>query len=361
MEREKWQKRSAALISAALILVGIYILLKYALAVLLPFLVALGVSLPISSLAKRSSRSLGGGVKAWSGFYVAVFWLALALLLTLAIRRLQGEAEELISYLSENIGVISAEVERLTERSLGLSSDSALFSELGAVGERLGDGLTSALTGIGERLSEWLATSIGGLAVAMPRVVIGTVVAIVSSFYLCSDLDKIKDYLFGFIEEGSRQRVRGMLSQVLRGIKAYAAAYFWLFLITFLELYLGLLLLGRRYALLIALLLALVDMLPLFGAGVFVVPWGIILILQGDLRVGIGLLVLLGLMSIVRQIVEPRLVGKKLGIHPLASLCSMYVGLRLFGIWGMLLAPVAVLVIKETRSASERDTQPRRE
>lgn len=361
MEREKWQKRSAALICASLILVGIYILLKYALAIFLPFLIALGVSLPISSLAKRSSRSLGGSIKAWCGFYVAVFWLILAVVLTLAIRRLSAEAQELIGYLGENIDLVTEEVRRLSDKAFGFSSDFSIFSELGDMGEKISEALSSALTGMGEKLSGALAAAIGKIAVSMPRLVVGTVVAIVSSFYLCTDLDGIKEYLFGFIGVGSRNKVRAMLSQVLSGIKAYAAAYFWLFLITFLELYLGLLLLGRRYALLIALLLALVDMLPLFGAGVFVVPWGIILILRGDLRVGIGLLVLLGLMSIVRQIVEPRLVGKKLGIHPLASLCSMYVGLRLFGIWGMLLAPVAVLVIKETRSASERDTQPRRE
>ena len=354
MEREKWQRRSSALLFAVLILFGIYILLKYTFVILLPFFVALAISTPIHALAKRSSSALGGSVKAWSRFYVAVFWLIFALTVTLVLRRLYGEAHELVGYLEENIEVISRTVGSFSDKAFGISGSSPLLSGLGELGEKINEGISYALAEIGQKSSEALATALGNVAVAMPKVVVGIVVAVVSSFYLCGDFEQIKEYLLGFIGSRSRHKVQRILGQVAGGIKAYAKAYFWLFLITFAELYLGLLFLGRRYALLVALMLSLLDMLPLFGAGVFVVPWGILLILNGETFVGTGLLILLGVMSIIRQIIEPRLVGKKLGIHPLASLCSMYVGFRLFGFWGMILAPVSVLVIKELRKASER-------
>jgi sporulation integral membrane protein YtvI len=241
-----------------------------------------------------------------------------------------------------------------TDNALSAPTDSPILEELGEIGEKIAEGISSALATIGEKGSAALASAVGKIAMGTPKAVIGTVVAVVASFYLCTDLENIKSYLLGFFSEESQKKVRGMLSRVLGGIKAYAVAYFWLFVITFAELYLGLFLLGRRYALLLALLLALIDMLPLFGAGVFVVPWGIFLILSGDTASGVGLFILLGVMSITRQIVEPRLVGKKLGIHPLASLSSMYVGFRIFGFWGMILAPVAVLVVKEMRKAKEQ-------
>ena len=354
MGKEKWQRRSAALLFAALILFGIYILLKYALVILLPFLAALAVSLPLFALAKRSSHSLGGRVKAWCRFYVAVFWLIVAVIMTLAVRKLYGEAQELARYLGENVDMIKDVVGSFTDNALSAPTDSPILEELGEIGEKIAEGISSALATIGEKVSAALASAVGKIAMGTPKAVVGTVVAVVASFYLCTDLENIKSYLLGFFSEESQKKVRGMLSRVLGGIKAYAVAYFWLFVITFAELYLGLFLLGRRYALLLALLLALIDMLPLFGAGVFVVPGGIFLILSGDTASGVGLFILLGVMSITRQIVEPRLVGKKLGIHPLASLSSMYVGFRIFGFWGMILAPVAVLVVKEMRKAKEQ-------
>lgn len=357
MGKEKWQRRSAALLFTSLVLFGIYILLKYALVIFLPFLVALAVSLPLFSLAKRSSASLGGSVKAWCRFYVAVFWLIIGVIMTLALRKLYSQAQELMSYLGENIDMITDAVKSFTDGAMSFPSDSPLLAELGALGERIGEGITSALSSIGEKGSEALAQTVGKIAVGTPKAVVGTVVAIVASFYLCCDLDNIKSYLIGFLSEESGRKLRGLLSHVLGGIRAYAVAYFWLFIITFVELYLGLFILGRRYAFLIALFLALIDMLPLFGAGVFIVPWGIFLILNGDTASGVGLLILLGVMSITRQIVEPRLVGKKLGIHPLASLAAMYIGFRIFGFWGMILAPVAVLVIKEMRNAKEKAEQ----
>jgi sporulation integral membrane protein YtvI len=274
--------------------------------------------------------------------------------MTLAVRRLYSEAQEFVRYLGENVDMIRDAVGNFTDKTMSFPTDSPLLQELGEVGEKIGEWLSTALADAGEKGSAVLASVVGKIAMGTPKAVVGTVVAVVSSFYLCCDLENIKNYLLGFLGEESQRKVREMISRVLGGIKAYAVAYFWLFVITFVELYLGLFLLGRRYALLLALLLALVDMLPLFGAGVFVVPWGIFLILNGDTANGVGLFILLGVMSITRQIVEPRLVGKKLGIHPLASLASMYVGFRIFGFWGMILAPVAVLVVKEMRKAKEQ-------
>ena len=355
MEKERWQKRSAVLLCAALVLLGIYLLLRYALGAFLPFITALAVALPLCALARRAATYFGGSVKAWSGFFVSVFWLTVALLLTFLFRRVYVEAQELADYLGENAAAVSDALKMLTDKAKKVFSESRLLERLGDIGERIGELAYSAVLRISEKGSEALAAAVGKVALSTPKAVVGAVVAVVSSFYLCCDFDAIKDYLLGFFSQSSQQRVRELSSRAFGGIKAYAKAYFWLFIITFSELFVGLLFLGRRYALVISLILALLDVLPLFGAGVIIVPWGIILIISGDVGVGVGMLVLVGIISIVRQIIEPRLVGKRLGIHPLASLASMYIGFRIFGFWGMLLAPVAVLVVKEMRSVSKEN------
>jgi sporulation integral membrane protein YtvI len=141
-------------------------------------------------------------------------------------------------------------------------------------------------------------------------------------------------------------RLSGWRASVEHFSKGYLKAYLLLFLLTFSELFLGFSILRVEYALLLALLVSLVDLLPVLGVGIVLVPWSIVMLLQRDYRLGAGLLILYGTVLLVRQIMEPRLVGKSLGLHPLITLFASYAGWRLFGVLGMLLGPVLALAIK---------------
>jgi predicted PurR-regulated permease PerM len=116
-------------------------------------------------------------------------------------------------------------------------------------------------------------------------------------------------------------------------------------LLTFLQGFIGLALLRVPYAFLLAVLLAVVDFLPLLGTGVILLPWAAVSLLLGEVKLGIGLAVLYGVTSVVRQVLEPKLIGEGLGLHPLVSLAAMYGGLRLFGVWGMILAPLLAAAV----------------
>ena len=100
------------------------------------------------------------------------------------------------------------------------------------------------------------------------------------------------------------------------------------------------------YTLLPALLISLVDVLPLLGAGTVLAPWGVIELLRGNTGLGTGLLALCGIVLALRQISEPRILGGSIGLHPLATLFAAYVGLGLFGVFGMVLGPIVLLLIK---------------
>ena len=93
-------------------------------------------------------------------------------------------------------------------------------------------------------------------------------------------------------------------------------------------------------------LIALADLLPVIGVGSIMIPWGLILLLQKNYYIGFGLLILYLIISLVRQIAEPRIIGKSLGLHPLLALLASYAGLTLFGFWGMLFSPIATILIK---------------
>lgn len=150
----------------------------------------------------------------------------------------------------------------------------------------------------------------------------------------------------GFLPESLRESIPALGRRLRRLGREYARAYLLLGLFTFLEVFIGLTILRIRYAFLLAWLIALVDILPLLGTGVVLVPWGVISLLLGQRRVGIGLLILFGLCTLLRQIAEPRLFGHGLGLHPLLTLMATYAGLRLFGVVGMLVAPLVAAGVK---------------
>ncbi len=127
---------------------------------------------------------------------------------------------------------------------------------------------------------------------------------------------------------------------------------------TFLLLLAGLLILKIRYAVLLALVIALLDLLPVIGTGTLLLPLSVLFFAQGDAWRGVGLLLLYAIVLLVRQFAEPRLIGQHLGIHPLLSLLSMYAGMQWGGMAGMLLLPAALLTAKAVWQTASKTGEP---
>ena len=121
--------------------------------------------------------------------------------------------------------------------------------------------------------------------------------------------------------------------------------------LTFGELLIGFLILGVDYAFLLALIIAVLDMLPVLGVGTVLIPWALVALLQKNFYLGFGLVILYLVMLVLRQIAEPKLLGKSLGLHPLLTLFASYAGFRLFGFLGMLAGPVVATLIKNALPA----------
>ena len=109
----------------------------------------------------------------------------------------------------------------------------------------------------------------------------------------------------------------------------------------------GLSILGAKYAFIMAIVISVVDVLPILGSGAVLVPWAIIACLSSDTPLGVGLLVLYAVTLIIRQIAEPRIVGSTLGLHPLATLAAVYLGLKLIGFAGIFIGPMVAMMLRE--------------
>ena len=130
------------------------------------------------------------------------------------------------------------------------------------------------------------------------------------------------------------------MGSVFKLIKGYAI----LMLMTFLELLAGFLILRVKYALLLSLLIAVVDILPVLGTGTVLIPWGIAGLILKNTALGIGILVLYAVITVIRNFAEPKIIGKQIGINPLFTLLSMFIGIKLLGFAGVIIFPTALIV-----------------
>ena len=349
-EKERWQSLAGRLICLAIILLGVYLLLKYALGIFLPFLFALIIGSALSSAAKKSSGKLGGKRKSWAVFYTIVFWSAFFSVLYLAAEKIFNEAAELMDFLAQNRQEIGSGIEGFVNSLMAIPSKIPFLKDLGGAGGEV----SNIVQNVTEQGVQLLAKYAGKIALGAPKLALALAVCVIASVYIAIDGEKIRGYFRSLSWEKWQSRAERILSRISMGVRGYSRAYFWLFIINFAQLYVGLLILKIKYAFIIALVLAFFDILPLFSAGVVLVPWGIMLIVGESYGAGIGMLLLFGVVSVIRQIAEPRLVSKELGIHPLATLVAMYIGFGFFGFWGMMLAPMGVLMIKEILEDSKK-------
>ena len=340
MHNDKWITRAARLICIAIIAAGIYLAFTYALEIIMPFTVAAIIALPLAALSGRCAKRFGGSVRAWRYFLLALTAAATVILVCMIAGAVADKVKGLIEYLGENAEEISGRLGRAVDILLALPSRIPALDNMEGVGDRIKEGALGAL----ESILQQAGGAFGRALVGTPSALMSVLVTAVATVYITLDIEKIRDRIFAVMSPRGQMTVRG----VLKSIIAYIRAYFKIFLLTFIELSVGLLILKRPYAILIAFCIALIDLLPLFGSGAVLGVWGGVLIATGGVTSGVGLLILAVIMMVVRQIIEPRVIGKSLGIHPLLTLTVMYAGFRAFGAAGMVVSPIGVVVLKET-------------
>ena len=147
------------------------------------------------------------------------------------------------------------------------------------------------------------------------------------------------------LPKGVREKARQVVSHTAKAFRGWARAYLLIMVMTFCELLVGFLFLRVKYAFLIALVTAAIDILPLFGAGTVLIPWAVISLMQKNFGLGTGLIILWGVITVIRQLAEPRIVGSSLGLPTLVSLAAMFIGFRIAGIVGMVAFPALASLI----------------
>lgn len=329
-----------------LLLIGLglaWISIQYLLPLMLPFILGSVLALAAEPMVKRLSQKLPRGAAAAIGVAATLLLLVCILisLTAVAVREL---------------GVLATAVPDL-ERS-AQSGLLALENFLLSFAEKTPDGirplLSKSVTGMfssGNAIVEQLLQKLPSFASALLGWIPGSAVTlgtgILSGFMVSVRFPKIRDWFSRMKSSERMGRYLPLLQQIRAALVGWLKAQLSLIFLCCLILCVGFLLLGIPYGPFWAFLIALVDAIPILGTGTVLIPWGLICFLQGEPVKAAGLLGIYVVAMLSRSIMEPRLVGKQLGLDPLVTLIALYAGFQLWGIGGMLLSPMICVVLTE--------------
>lgn len=338
---ESGYKRIAVISLYAVIGTAIlYVIIKYLIGLFLPFIIAWVIAALLQPFILYICRRFRLPNKPVSIIVVLVVFVIAGILLFMLSDRLLWEGDRLVNWLSGNadtiVGDVSEFIDNLTEYIPinGTTFDNKYITST------VVEIIKGALTSVSARIPEFMTAAIG----ILPRSLFFIIMLVMGCFYICAGYYEIGEYIERHLPKEGAEMITRIRKQMATTGRRYLRAFATMFAITFAELLLGLLILKIEYAFTLALLIAALDILPVFGTGTILIPWGIILLFTGDYYTGFGLLIMYAVVTIIRQIMEPRIVGISIGLHPLITLISIYVGFRLFGFIGMILLPITVIL-----------------
>ena len=320
----------------------VLLIIRYALSALTPFVIALITASALRPILRflhtrlKLPRRLTGIV-----LTVSVY-LLLALLGVVLVDRI---LDAIISFLS-SLPVLWNDMLMPALSRLGGN----LMDSLAQLDVQLDLSFDEVLRNLGSEitsLSRRALGMIGNVAFSLPSMLISVIICIVSTLFMLFDWDTIVAFIHLQLSGRNSELAQKAMNQSGSTIKQYVVSYGLILLITFTELSIGFVIIGFKNPLLLAALISVFDILPVVGCGGIVLPWAVISFIIGNTRIGFGLIILYLVITTVRNVVEPKIVGKQVGLHPLVTIMSMVIGSSLMGGIGLFGLPITLAVINK--------------
>lgn len=247
------------------------------------------------------------------------------------------------------------EINQLIEEGIVTMSKNFVFFKTmipAYLAENLEFDIPGMLQNINLSLSTILASLVGTVAF-IPNLLIAIIVMFVASFFMTKDKIKLKNMQMKILSHKIfREKIVIIFKEdVIMVLLGYLRAQLIMMSLTFLEVAIGLSILKIPYAVLIALGIGILDALPVFGTGTVFIPWAIILLFYKNYRLAVGIFVVYLVATLGRQSLEPKIISSQIGIHPLITLLIIYSGIKIFGVWGIIIAPLIAITLLAIKKA----------
>ena len=366
MSEEKVSSRRKFLLNIAywaVILGIVFVIFKYLFNLLFPFVLAsifASVSRPVALWLSRDVSYRKGE----NGEKIAVkrkFRLAhnvAAILSVVALFLVLGGLLALIGFrIVDTVAEFMARVPTIYEQSIvpGLIEVSADLERFAAriddsVVELVRDALPNLISSLGSvvtTVSAKMVAWVSSFATKLPNALLRTIICLIATVFIAVDYDNILSFIRLNLPEKPLRVANDVKNSFLDIVWQFIKSYFIIFCITATEVSVGLWIIGTESPVLIGILIAVFDAFPIVGSGMILLPWAIITLISGESIRGIGLLIVYLVVVIARQIIEPKIVGKHVGLRPLVTLVCMFAGTRLFGGIGLFGLPITAAIIAD--------------
>ena len=339
-----WTSVLKRIIYLILILILIYLAIKLSV-FYMPFLIAFIISLIMEPGIKflmnklKLSRRFSAII-----IFVITFGIIIGLLIW-GITTIVSESSHLLTGFNEYYDKAYYQIQKIIERFD--------FEKIN-ISKELFDIIQDASITMLQKVSEYAQRFLNNLlkiVTGIPTFAIYFVVTILALYFICTDKIYMLDELEHHLPEKWMKKISIHLKKIIKTLGGYLKAQIILILISFVISVIGLYIINYTvanigYPLLIALGIGFVDALPILGSGTVMVPWAIFSALNGNLNLGIAIVVLWIIMSVIRQFIEPRIVSGNIGIHPIFTIAAMYTGFKLIGVIGMFVGPILLIILK---------------
>ncbi len=368
---EKVKKRRDSIINVAfiaMVLGLVYFFVKYLFGITAPFLLSFFFAVCLQRLLRKLDKKTNNKMHTFWSMFLVILVLAVIIGPVVLILSLIGkEIVEFVSFLGEQLNDLPNFLATLQNEIISLlkflpdgiytsvsDSINVFFSNL------INDFDLSKLNIDVKSITSSLSSGITGVYSVVkniPSALLSLVIGIIAWIFFTKDYN----YIVGFIKCQLPESKKNLLSEtkqifsktILKMLRAYGLIMF----ITFCELFLGLTILNligvmdNGYVFMIAIAIAVFDILPVAGSGGILIPWAVVSVILGSYPQAIGLIIIYVVITVIRQYIEPKIVGTSLGVHPIVTLAGLYFGLKLFGFMGMFIVPLTVMTLKAFNDA----------
>ena len=334
----------------AIIGAAIYLGFEYLLPVCVPFL----LGIPIAYLVVWISRKLHCPNKPFRIFLILAVYGIIGLLIVLAAVKSISTISSIIKWLPEVYELKLLPLATLAYKWFGQTVemlDPALISAL----DMLRENLLSGLKDLVSLLSGKAVNLISGVATGIPSLIFSLLAMIFSTVFVANDYEHIRQFSSDHLPQKVKDVLKKMRVYLTDTLFVVIRSYALIMLLTFTELSIFFSVFGIEHPILKAALIAIMDIMPILGTGGIMIPWAVISLVLGYTKLGIQLFIIYAVVTVIRNYVEPKIVGTQLGLHPIITLVAMFIGLRIFGFWGLFGLPIAISFLWKERK--ERNIQ----
>lgn len=342
--KEKYLKICLNLLVAAVVLFLILFAVPKLLVFFMPFVVGWIIATIANPLVRFFEKRLKIVRKHGTAIVIVLVLAVIVLISYGIIGKIVTEAMEFVKDFPTYMESIKADYTEISENMnelidklpKGISKQVDSFTDgLGDIGAKLVKGISAPTFG-----------ALGQAASHVPSILIGIIFGFLASYFFIADRELIYGWIGKHIPQDTKEKGIRAFGEVKNVVGGYFKAQFKIMFVVYIIVTIGLLILQVPFALLAGLGIAFLDMLPFFGTGTVLCPWALLKFMAGDHKMAIGLLIIYAVSQLVRQLIQPKLLGDSIGLNPFATLFFMYLGYQWGSVLGMIVAvPIAMIII----------------